>query len=506
MSSSRFAKRSLSTIAKSLEVAIKGKEVTKPKRTLVSESSRSLAFKNSLAFGLSLLACLSIWAGAVEQSMAEDDVSVLKSRIETLEAELAKRPRDPSAYPVPTKITFCGDQIDLSKTDIRRRFELEVIKIIKNRYQVQLYINRATSVFPVIDELAEELNTCADLKFLAVVESALKPKVVSRSKATGWWQFMPATAKGFKLKVIQGLDERSDLRASTRAALTYLKRLYKRFDSWPLAMAGYNTGPNRLKRSSKKQKRGQFWNLDLYTEAERYSPRVLAMYHVLTHLKEYDFGRDLTQGWPQEPLEGYRLKLKKAHYTRLKSIKVKQKIKPKRRGRKGKKQKTRYRTVSKRVTVINDRVKFTPLSIALDLPVRDLRRFNPHLNGEHLPFNVNFNLYLPPGRQDSLARALKLNTVSKTYQNKATQGEQNATHLIAKVKVSAPLEQKPLRAEEAIKSLGGEIKGSYIISEGDQLWQIAARSRLSLKRLKLINGLGPLSTLKVGQRLKLSLD
>ena len=182
-------------------------------------------------------------------------MSVLKSRIETLEAELAKRPRDPSAYPVPTKITFCGDQIDLSKTDIRRRFELEVIKIIKNRYQVQLYINRATSVFPVIDELAEELNTCADLKFLAVVESALKPKVVSRSKATGWWQFMPATAKGFKLKVIQGLDERSDLRASTRAALTYLKRLYKRFDSWPLAMAGYNTGPNRLKRSSKKQKR-----------------------------------------------------------------------------------------------------------------------------------------------------------------------------------------------------------------------------------------------------------
>ena len=179
---------------------------------------------------LSTLACVLLLGSlfALREAKAEDEVSQLKARIKTLEAELASRPKDPSAYPVPTSLEFCGDRIDLSSADTRRRFELEIIKIIKNRFQIQLYINRATAAFPVIDEIATELNTCADLKFLAVVESALKPKVKSR-KGHRMVAIHARNSEGFKLKVMKGLDERSDLRASTKAALTYLKRLYKRF-------------------------------------------------------------------------------------------------------------------------------------------------------------------------------------------------------------------------------------------------------------------------------------
>ena len=465
-------------------------------------------YRSPRSVGLLILSVLCFLFLAIpSQVQAEDELSKLKARIKALEAELESRPRDPSAYPIPTSINFCGDTIDLSDVDIRRRFELEVIKIIKNRFQIQLYINRATAAFPVIDEIASELDTCADLKFLAVVESALKPTVKSRAKATGWWQFMPLTAKGFKLKVTEGLDERSDLRASTKAALTYLKRLYQRFGSWPLAMAGYNTGPNRLKRSSTAQNQGKFWDLDLYTEAERYSPRVLAMYHVLTHLKDYDIERELTDGWPQEPLIAYRLKLNKARYSTTKTIKVKQEIKEKksRKGRKSKKSKTRYKVINKKVTELNDKIKFTPLSLALDLPVRDLRRINPHLNGEYLPLDVSFDLYLPPGHEPFLRKVFERETINEVYQNAAAR----APKKVLKKDAPQPLQKKSdLSGEEAliaaIEQLGGPISGTYKVTEGDQLWQIAARSGVELETIKSLNGLGPLSVIKVGQLLNLT--
>ena len=74
---------------------------------------------------------------------ADEEVGKLKAQIKALKAELALRPKDPSSYSVPAQISFCGDLIDLTKVDIKRRFESEIIKIIKNRHQVQLYINRA---------------------------------------------------------------------------------------------------------------------------------------------------------------------------------------------------------------------------------------------------------------------------------------------------------------------------------------------------------------------------
>ncbi len=445
---------------------------------------------------------------------AEEDIQSLKARVKTLEAELAQRPKDPSAYPIPSQLTFCGDTIDLSQGDMRKRFELEVIKIIKNRFQVNLYINRATSVFPEIEEIAKDLETCPDLKFLAVVESALKPKVVSRAKATGWWQFMPATAKGFKLKVTTGLDERSDLRASTTAALTYLKRLYKRFNSWPLAMAGYNTGPNRLKRSSKKQKRGSFWNLDLYTEAERYSPRVLAMYHVLTHLKDYDFAKGLNDGWAQEPLETYRMHLPTAKYQQIKYITKTIKVKPSksRRGRKGRKKgrkaKVQTRKIKKKTVHTSSKLNYNTLAIALDIPVRDLRRFNPHLQGEHLPLGVSFNLYLPPDRSEYLVKHFPGHSGQAIHKNKAARElELNPSPKTKRNKriIIDPSTQAN-SVEVAIQELGGSIENEYLVQAGDQLWQIAARANMSVLQLKKINGFGPLSVLKVGQRLKLKLD
>ena len=434
------------------------------------------------------------------------EVERLRAKVAELEEELSKRPRDPSSYPVPTSVEFCGDRIDLSKTDIKRRFESEIIKIVKNRFQVQLYINRATSVFPVIEEIAEELDTCPDLKFLAVVESALKPRAVSRAKATGWWQFMPVTAKGFKLQMYSTIDERSDLRASTRAALTYLKRLYKRFGSWPLAMAGYNTGPGRLRRSSKAQKRGSFWELDLYTEAERYSPRVLAMYHVLTHLKEYDFGKTLEDGWPQEPLEGFTLMLPTREFrtVTIKQVEIKETKKrrgKKRRGKKRRGKKRRVKTKKERVVTTSAKLKLTAIALKLGLPVRDLRRLNPHLIGEKLPLGIRFNLYLPPGKLVLLKKTLGPKAkVELTYRNEAARMPPRKPTPSPKSKQAVDM------PDDLVGQLGGPLRGEYRVKEGDRLWEIAVRAGVTIDHLITHNGLGPLSILQVGQTLRLDIQ
>lgn len=400
------------------------------------------------------------------------EVDRLKAQVAKLKRELSKRPNDPSHYPVPKQLTFCGQEIKFDKPDFRRRFEKEIIRIIRHRAQVQLYINRATATFPVIEELAGQLNTCSDLKYVAVVESALKPRAVSHAKATGWWQFMPNTARGFRLQMNAYLDERSDLYASTRAALTYLTRLNKRFDSWLLAMAGYNTGPGRLKRSSKSQKQGDFWSLDLYTEAERYSPRVLAMYHVLTHLKEYDFGRGINDGWPQEPLKIYQVTLKVSEYKRSGSA--------------------------------DPRVYLKALALSLKMSLRDLKRYNPHLIGERLPIGVTFNLYLPPAKGARVKRALGATAqVKLIYTNQAARAlPQSEEHTPDEAPRPISVSQGS-DAEAVISKLGGTISGMYQVRSGDQLWQIAARARLSVTQLRRLNGLSPLSVLRAGQKLKL---
>lgn len=433
---------------------------------------------------------------------AEDEVDRLRRRVAELEEELKRRPPDPSSYPTPEQIEFCGELIDLRPTDLRRRFEQELLKIITNRHQVNLYINRATSVFPVIEEVAKEVGTCADLKFVAVVESALKARAVSRAKATGWWQFMPATAKGFQLNMSEDLDERSDLLASTRAALTYLERLHQGFGSWPLAMAGYNTGPGRLKRLAKEQQKKSFWELDLYEEAERYSPRILAMYHVLTHLKEYDFERDLTQGWPQEPLEGIEILLPIRHFQTVSYVMIEEPIKRTRSRGKSKKRRAKARSkkrVKKKVVTISPQIYKVKLAVSLELSTRDLNRFNPHLIGDHLPLGAPFTLYLPPGHFDQVKKILGRHAqLEIKYQNQAAR-DPKRTEPVREVA------NPPAPADDLIMVLGGPLSGTYQVREGDRLWEIALRAGVSVDVLRQRNGIGALSVLHVGQRLSLDI-
>jgi membrane-bound lytic murein transglycosylase D len=122
--------------------------------------------------------------------------------------------------------------------------------------------------FNMIDGILVSHGLPKELKYLAVIESELKPGAVSWAGAVGPWQFMPGTARGLGLKVNKKVDERVDYRKSTHAAARYLKDLYNEFGDWLLVIAAYNGGPGNVYSAIRKSGSRNFWNLQYYLPAE----------------------------------------------------------------------------------------------------------------------------------------------------------------------------------------------------------------------------------------------
>src|SRR5688500_257825 len=107
---------------------------------------------------------------------------------------------------------------------------------------------------PLVTQALAQRGMPQDLLYLAMIESGFNPRAYSRAHASGLWQFIPETGGRYGLEVNRAVDERRDPVESTDAALRYLGRLYKRFGSWYLAAAAYNTGENRVGRIMREEK------------------------------------------------------------------------------------------------------------------------------------------------------------------------------------------------------------------------------------------------------------
>ncbi len=94
----------------------------------------------------------------------------------------------------------------------------------------------------IFEQILAENNVPQCLKYLCIVESGINPYAVSKSGATGIWQFMHGTGKYLDLKITYFRDDRRDIYESTDAAAKYLKSLHERFGDWLLAIAAYNCG------------------------------------------------------------------------------------------------------------------------------------------------------------------------------------------------------------------------------------------------------------------------
>ena len=192
--------------------------------------------------------------------------------------------------------------------------ESVIKRFLKNRqHTLERLMALSTYYFPHFEKELDAHNMPLELKYLAIVESALNPRAKSRVGATGLWQFMYATGKEHGLNVNSYVDERSDLDKSTKAACEYLTRVYNRFKDWDLALASYNSGPGNVSKAIRRSGGNKnYWNIRSFLPRETagYVPIFQATMYVFEFAKEHNLR-------PQMP---------KYQYFEVDTIRVKKKI------------------------------------------------------------------------------------------------------------------------------------------------------------------------------------
>lgn len=160
----------------------------------------------------------------------------------------------------------------------------------KPNYVAQMMSRTEKYLFYVVEEVAKR-GMPMEVALLPMIESAYNPKAISRSKAMGIWQFMPATGRHFGLKQNWWADHRRDVAASTNAALNYLEKLHGMFGSWDLALAAYNAGEGTVGRAIKKNQRlglpTDYQSLKLPLETTHYVPKLQAIKNIMTNPGQY---------------------------------------------------------------------------------------------------------------------------------------------------------------------------------------------------------------------------
>ncbi len=163
---------------------------------------------------------------------------------------------------------------------------------LKNRPETLANLmGRAKYYFPLFEEQLDKYNIPLEIKYLAIVESALKPNAKSRVGAKGLWQFMYSTGMMYDLNVSSYVDERCDPIKSTEAACKYLSKLYSIFNDWDLALAAYNSGPGNVNKAIRRSGgKKNYWNIRHYLPRETagYLPAFYATLYIFEYAEEHN--------------------------------------------------------------------------------------------------------------------------------------------------------------------------------------------------------------------------
>lgn len=188
------------------------------------------------------------------------------------------------------RITELDNQtpVELEYNEYVRRY-IDVYTIEKREHLANI-AGRARRYFPLIEQMLDKHNLPLELKYLAIVESALDPFAVSSSGAVGLWQFKLNTSRMFDLTVNSYIDERRDPYKATEAACDYLQYLYQTYQDWQLALAAYNGGPGVVRKAIERSGgKRSFWKLypHLPAQTKSYVPAFIAVNYAMNHLKEH---------------------------------------------------------------------------------------------------------------------------------------------------------------------------------------------------------------------------
>ncbi|MFW5443509.1 MAG: transglycosylase SLT domain-containing protein [Methylococcaceae bacterium] len=351
------------------------------------------------------------------------------------------------------------------------RIDAQVQKYLKHpEFLVSVQQRAEPYLYFILDEI-ESKQIPGELALLPIVESAFKPNALSKSNASGLWQFMPATGRYFGLKQNWWYDGRRDVYTSTKAATSYLKQLSEQFDdNWLLALAAYNAGKGTISKAINKNEDNNldtdYWSLPLHKETMAYVPRLLAIAKIFANADQYNIP---LQQIPNEP-----------YFT---------------------------------VVNIDSQLDLTIATEMAQIPLIDFLILNPAFKKGVTDPDGPFHLLIHKDKADlfkqTLAHTLEKDKIKWT-RHKIIKGE-NLGSIAMKYNTSVnALRQSNQLANSNIRagkllliptSLEKSENQLYIVKKGDTFWDIARQFDVSSKDIAHWNNLSLAKALQPGQRL-----
>ena len=210
----------------------------------------------------------------------------------------------------PTMRDLVCDRVGCIETDVPHQFNNSVMAYVtlftaRNRSYMQRVLERENFYFPIFEKYLAQYNLPIDLKYLAVVESALIPTAKSPVGATGLWQFMGPTAGDLRLKRDEWIDERMAPEKATEAACKHLRYLYGIFHDWELVLAAYNWGAGSVQRVMRRTGKKTFWDLYPYMPAEtrNYVPTFTAIMYSMKYAEAHGLRTPTLRYQYAEPMD-----------------------------------------------------------------------------------------------------------------------------------------------------------------------------------------------------------
>jgi membrane-bound lytic murein transglycosylase D len=203
----------------------------------------------------------------VKTSLKKDNNTTIKKEAEEPAFTLAQ-------------LEFADENLPSGDARINGKMKKILASYAYQNLQTNRLHRKAAEWFPIIEPILAAYGIPNDFKYMPLVESGLQGGT-SPKGASGYWQFMPGTARTYGLKVNGNVDERQNLRKSTIAACKYIKELYGIFDSWTLVAAAYNVGDVHMKRQINKQNQDNYFKMKLNRETGGYVYKLISMKEIL---------------------------------------------------------------------------------------------------------------------------------------------------------------------------------------------------------------------------------
>lgn len=401
----------------------------------------------------------------------------------------------------------------MSKLDVNTPFRLvynDAVRkyidayTVRHREKVSYMLGLAELYFPLFEETLDRYDLPLELKYLAIVESALNPQARSKSGAMGLWQFMYRTGKIYDLNTTSYVDDRADPYKATEAACQYFQYLYAMFGNWELVLAAYNGGPGTLNKAIRRSGgKRDFWELRPYlpVETQGYVPAFIAVNYVMKNASLHNI-------YPVRP---------------------------------------NFFAFELDTVVVHKRLNLEHVSDALEIPYEQLAFLNPTLRTSIVPATEQGMAITLPKKKVGvfMANASTFYDVAKPVVSSAfasagssvapaPQGDRQ-THKVRRGETLSSIASRyrcgvndicswnnikgyairegqslvlygdPATAAAKAQTMQKDGSGGsnyHVVQQGDTLWDIAKRNGLSVQELKELNGLGSHNELKIGQKLK----